>query len=428
MKREGTMETKKIWSKDFILVVIGQIISIFGNTILRFALPLYLLSETGSAALFGIVTAIAFIPMIIISPIGGVIADRVNKRNIMVILDFVTSLLVVTFMIAMGKVDAVLLILVTMIILYGIQGAYSPAVQASVPALLTGEKIMQGNAIINLVNLFAGLIGPVIGGALFSAFGIMPILCVSASCFFASAVMEMFICIPHEKKKSEGNIFSVGFADLKDSINYMTKQQPIIFKACLVFASVNLFLSSLAVIAIPVIVTQILGFSPEVGSKLYGYAEGAFAAGSLLGGMAAGIFATKFRAKTGYLTIFIDTLTFIPIGIVLMIPMKAMIAYIVIVVSCLFMMIFATLVSVQMMSYLQLITPDHLLGKIIAGVMCISMCATPLGQAMYGLLFEIMKGHLHIVIFAGATITAIIALASKGVFAKLDEHIKLKTN
>ena len=58
-------------------------------------------------------------------------------------LDFVTSLLVVTFMIAMGKVDAVLLILVTMIILYGIQGAYSPAVQASVPALLTGEKIMQ---------------------------------------------------------------------------------------------------------------------------------------------------------------------------------------------------------------------------------------------------------------------------------------------
>ena len=60
--------------------------------------------------------------------------------------------------------------------------------------------------------------------------------------------------------------------------------------------------------------------------------------------------------------------------------------------------------------------------------MCISMCATPLGQAMYGLLFEIMKGHLHIVIFAGATITAIIALASKGIFAKLDEHIKLKTN
>ena len=65
------MEKKSIWKRDFVLVVLGQIISIFGNTVLRFALPLYLLSETGSAALFGVVTAIAFIPMIILSPIGG---------------------------------------------------------------------------------------------------------------------------------------------------------------------------------------------------------------------------------------------------------------------------------------------------------------------------------------------------------------------
>ena len=83
---------QKLFSKDFTLVVIGQIISLFGNATIRFALPLYLLNLTGSSALYGTVTACAFIPAILLSPVGGIVADRVNKRNIMVILDFFTAL------------------------------------------------------------------------------------------------------------------------------------------------------------------------------------------------------------------------------------------------------------------------------------------------------------------------------------------------
>ena len=70
------MKKQILFQKDFTLVVIGQIISLFGNAILRFALPLYLLRETGSPSLFGAVTACSFIPMIIFSLFGGVLADR----------------------------------------------------------------------------------------------------------------------------------------------------------------------------------------------------------------------------------------------------------------------------------------------------------------------------------------------------------------
>jgi len=90
---ESPKEQSKLFHKDFNLVVIGQIISLFGNAILRFALPLYILQESGSAALFGLVSACAFIPMIVLSPIGGTIADRVNKQRIMVVLDFFTTLI-----------------------------------------------------------------------------------------------------------------------------------------------------------------------------------------------------------------------------------------------------------------------------------------------------------------------------------------------
>ena len=84
-------------NKNFILIIIGQIISLFGNAILRFALPLYLLGQTSSALLFGLVSACSFLPMILLSPVGGMIADRVNKRNIMVILDFSTAGLTLAF-------------------------------------------------------------------------------------------------------------------------------------------------------------------------------------------------------------------------------------------------------------------------------------------------------------------------------------------
>ena len=86
---------QKLFTKDFTLVVIGQIISLFGNATLRFALPLYLLNLTGSSALYGTVIACAFIPAILLSPVGGIIADRLNKRNIMVTLDFFTAAVII---------------------------------------------------------------------------------------------------------------------------------------------------------------------------------------------------------------------------------------------------------------------------------------------------------------------------------------------
>lgn len=98
---------QKLFKRDFTLVVIGQIISLFGNATIRFALPLYLLNLTGSPALYGMVTACAFIPSILLSPIGGIVADRVNKRNIMVILDFFTAGVILTFLVLMDSVNLV---------------------------------------------------------------------------------------------------------------------------------------------------------------------------------------------------------------------------------------------------------------------------------------------------------------------------------
>lgn len=102
--------------------------------------------------------------MVILSMVGGVLADRVNKRNIMVGLDFSTAAIIMLFYFSLGKIPTVPLFIVVLMLLYGISGTYQPAVQASVPLLVAKEKLMAGNAVINQVNTLSGLLGPVIGG------------------------------------------------------------------------------------------------------------------------------------------------------------------------------------------------------------------------------------------------------------------------
>ena len=189
---------QKLFSKDFTLVVVGQIISLFGNAAIRFALPLYLLNLTGSSALYGTVTACAFIPSILLSPVGGIVADRVNKRNIMVILDFFTAIVILMFSLLMNEANLVLAVTVTMMLLYGIAGAYQPSVQSSIPALVGQEHFMAANSVINTVSSFSSLAGPVLGGILYSAYGLKPVLRVCMVCFILSAVMEIFIHIPYQ--------------------------------------------------------------------------------------------------------------------------------------------------------------------------------------------------------------------------------------
>ena len=235
-------EKTKLFKRDFTLVVMGQIISLFGNAILRFALPLYLLRETGSSTLFGIVTACSFAPMVVLSMIGGVLADRVNKRNIMVGLDFSTAILILIFYLSLGKLPTIPLFITMLMLLYGISGTYQPSVQASIPLLVSSEKLMAGNAVINQVNTLSGLLGPVIGGIMFGMWGIYPILLLSIICFAFSAIMEVFIHIPYEKRKREKSIFAVVRSDLKESYHFVKTEKPIFFSVVFLISIFNLVL------------------------------------------------------------------------------------------------------------------------------------------------------------------------------------------
>lgn len=407
---------QRLFSKDFTLVVIGQVISLFGNAIIRFALPLYLLNATGSSALYGTVTACAFIPAVLLSPIGGIIADRVNKRNIMVILDFFTAVVIIVFSLLMDGANLILLLTVTLMLLYGIAGAYQPSVQASIPALTDQDSYMAANSIINTISSFASLAGPVLGGVLYSAYGLKPILWVCMVCFIMSAIMEIFIQIPFRKQALDGGILKTAGADFAESVRFIRKEKPAIGKGVLIICGINLFLAAMIIVALPYLITEVLDLEASQANRLYGFAEGALAAGGLAGGVGAGIFAKKLAVhKSGNLVIACAVCVF-PIGISLMLFSSAIINYIVMTVCCFAIMVFSTLFTVQMLSFIQTETPQYLIGKVIAVVLTVSMCAQPLGNALYGILFEICEGREYAVVLFSGAVSLIIAIGARNIF------------
>ncbi len=407
---------QKLFSKDFILVVIGQIISLFGNAALRFAMPLYLLNETGSSAVFGTVTACAIIPAILLSPVGGIVADRVNKRNVMVILDFFTAALILAFCVLMGGVNLVVLLTVTLMILYGIAGAYQPSVQASIPVLVGSDRMMEANSIVNMISSFSALLGPVLGGIVYSAYGLKPVLLVCIACFVISAVMEIFIHIPFEKQASEGSVWQTVRSDFGQSIRFISKDMPVIGKAVLAVCGINLFLSSMINVGLPYLVTEVIDLDAASANRLYGFAEGILAAGGIAGGVCAGVFAKKLSVRKAGMLIVIAAVCQFPIAVSLAVFSSGMVTYVILTAGCFVVMTCCTVYTILMMTFYQTVTPPHLLGKVVAVIITVAMCAQPLGNAMYGVLFELCKGFEYAVVLFAGVVSLGIAVVLRNIF------------
>ena len=410
---------QRLFSKDFTLVLIGQIISLFGNAMLRFALPLYLLNLTGSSMVYGTVTACAFIPPILLSPIGGMIADRVNKRNVMVVLDFFTATLILVFSLLMHRVNLIVLLTVTLMLLYGIASAYQPSVQASIPALVGQEHFMMANSMINTISSFAFLIGPALGGVWYSAYGITPILWICMFCFLLSAVMELFIHIPFEAQALKGGIWKTVKMDFTESVRFIQKEKPVIGKTLFVISGINLFLSAMIIVALPYLITEVFPFEAAQANRLYGYAQGTLAAGGLIGGICAGVFARLLSIQKSGNFIILCAICIFPISAILFGSSSGMLNYLVLTLCCFFIMACSTIFTIQMMSFIQTETPQQMIGKVIAVILTVSMCAQPLGNALYGILFDICKGFEALVVLFSGVVSLIIAISARKIFKEL---------
>lgn len=400
----------KSYGRDFTLVVVGQIVSLFGNATLRFSLPLYLLRETGSPALFGSVTALSLLPMILLSMLGGVLADRVNKRNIMVALDFTTAVIMAVCYFLVGNVAIVPLLIVVLMLLFGISGAYQPAMQASIPALVSKDQILPAGAIVNQIGALANFTGPMIGGMVYGAWGIGAILKVSAICFFLSAVMELFIVIPFHRRPRQKSVFSIVKSNLQDSLRFLWEEKPVFIQVCIIISALILFLSAMLTIDVPVLV---------IGTdQMLGITQGLFAVGGILGGFLTFIFEKKLRPCKASVFLYLCALFICVMGLGILFPGSVLWKYGILSGMGLAATVSTTMFSIQMLAVVQTETPQHFVGKVVACIMTFVMCAQPVGQLIYGVLFDRLA-NLSIPVIGAGLVSMGIAIYAKKTLKKL---------
>lgn len=207
--------------------------------------------------------------------------------------------------------------------------------------------------------------------------------------------------------------------DFAESIHFIRKEKPVIGKGLLVVCGINLFLSAMIIVALPYLVTEVLHLEASWANKLYGFAEGALAAGGLTGGILAGIFANKLVIQKSGRLIIACAICVFPISTALILFSSGMINYIIITMCCFVIMVFSTIFTVQMMSFIQTETPQNLIGKVIAVILTVSMCAQPLGNALYGILFEICKGFEYAAVLFSGIVSLLIAVKARNIFQKL---------
>ena len=385
-------------NKNFIIIVIGQIISLFGNSIQRFSMSLYLLAFTGSTATFANILAISTIPYILFAPIAGRLSDKINRKKIMVYLDLFCSILigVYAFILFKGN-DSVLIVGTVMFMLSVCATLYGPAVTSSIPQIVAEDKLTSANGVINQVGSIVNFVGPILAGVLYGLLGIKVIVIVNAVSFFASAIMEMFLDIPdvvNEKGITENEIATTkdnekimsmdfvkkSFIDAKEIFVYLKNEKKIVLGIIVSYALCNIFLSPILSIVAPYFINVFLGLSSEI----YGIVEAVFVLGMILGGFWISVKPNMFSMKKVHYTYFPMLAGVIVMSILGFIKLNNYSLVTIFSLAGLAIMLSLALSNVLTLTFIQKQVPGEMLGSVSAFSTAVATISVAPGQLLFG--------------------------------------------
>ena len=356
----------------FFLIVLGQIISLFGNAALRFALPLYLLRQTGSAALYGGITALAMLPALAGMLTGGALADRCRKARLMALLDLVTA---------------------------GISAAAAAGLP-HLPLLLNGTQLLRGNAVIQLVDTVDELLGPLLGAVLLEHLGIRGLLALCGGCFALSAGMELCLRIPQDVPRDTKLSVRSLWTDLRESARFLTGQAAVLRLAA-AMAAVNLLEVPALTVGVPVLVVQTL----QKSDASLGLVQAVLSAGGILGGVLAGTVFVRHPIRSGTGLLLALSGVCAALGLTLRVPTLQFGS--ILVLGAVFMAV-AALFNVWFFAQLQMLVPQAQLGKTTACISVLACLTQPIWQAAYGSAFQHWAAHPADVLLAAGVLSALV--------------------
>ena len=392
-------------SKEYLhfgVLLTVQALALVSESTLRFALPLYLLNVSGAPSLYGVATAVAFVPSVLLMPAAGVVADRVDMRRILVIAGSVLISCSACYLF-LFRAYLLAMTILFLVALYAVHALYIPMFQTQIPRMLDAEHVKQGVSLVNQVSTASNIIGPVVAGVLMGWMSIALLVCFGMVCL-ATAVVLAYAC-PFLKRSpaaspgagaddsaiaGRGNLFQ----DMRAAVLFLRNEKPLLLS--IVFAClVNAVLAGINVI-LPYVVTEQLAWNAAAA----GSAEAMGAIGALAGSAFVGLtpgFCTMKRFPA-----FIALLGFGPLISAMgsFFGFSAAVQFACLTSGVAWILFWGSTITVVLVSDIQLHCDGGMVGRVLALFFAAATCASPTGQAACGVAIDMFGATVLLALMA----------------------------
>ena len=210
---------KKLFNKDFILLLQGNAVSRLGDVLYSVAISYWVYENTGSTALMGLTASISMFVIMFLSPFAGSIIDKCNRKWMIVMMDVIRGILLcLVGMIALSGNLSVPIILITAFIASICGVLFSPAVDTVFIDIIPHSDMVRGQSISNTVTSVINLVGDAISGMLVVIFGVPLIILLNGISYLISAFTEMFIDVPTTSQQGQKISIPTVLHDMKSGV------------------------------------------------------------------------------------------------------------------------------------------------------------------------------------------------------------------
>ncbi len=283
---------KKLWNKNFILLLQGAAVSMIGDLMYSVAIGYWVYQQTGSNSLMGIMSSISMFVTMFISPFSGTIVDKLNRKWVLVVGDALQGILMITVGILAftNKLSVPIVLIAAFLAAFG--GVfYQPASNTVLIDIIPRDDIVRGQSLFSGISSTINMIGTAFSGAVVALLGVPLIIIINGCSNLYSALSETLISVPKTVHQGEKVSVKGILQDSKTAVKTIFKDPCLrIFIPCAII--INLLGAGPFALALPFVLEK--GF----GVEQYGLLMSVFTVGSLVCIVILGIF--KFKAKTRF--------------------------------------------------------------------------------------------------------------------------------
>ena len=267
---------KKLWNKDYILLLQGNAVSTIGDLMYSVAIGYWVYAQTGSSGLMGIMSSISMFVTMFLSPLCGSIVDKCNRKSLIVAIDTIQGILMLTVGILAYR-NALSIPIVLLVALLAAFGSvfYSPCISTLMLDIIPRNDMVRGQSIHTSINSLIQLVGTAFSGAMVAFFGVPLIVIINGLSNLYSAFTELFIHVPRTPQQGQSVTVKRILQDTKRAVVtiFSTDSLRIFVISALIL---NLLSAGPLALALPFCMEK--GFTVD----MYGYIIAAYSIGSLL--------------------------------------------------------------------------------------------------------------------------------------------------